>query len=61
MKTVKSISHNSYEIVLVETERKGYRIVYSSGFGIDHTSENILDLNTALCLFEIKLQELQGH
>lgn len=61
MTTVKAIFTKKYSIELIEDDNS-YKIQYDSNhLDKPRTSELIYDFNLAASLFEIKLQELEGH
>ena len=59
MTTIKSIYTKNYSLELLETFN-GYVILWSKSQE-NRLSERILDYNAASHLFDLKLQELQGH
>jgi len=62
MKTIKKITTRRYEIVLVQLESGAYRIAYEGTMTDEpNISEPIDDYKTASMLFDLKLQELEGH
>ena len=59
MTTIKSIYTKNYSLELLETFN-GYVILWSKSQE-NRLSERIRDYNVASHLFDLKLQELQGH
>lgn len=58
--TVKSYLTGKFEVELLQDQYGRYRIRYQQ-HGEDQYSEWITDFITASMLFDIKLQELEGH
>ena len=60
MKTVKMIATVRYSVELLENTAGMYVIAYAN-LNVARTSEPIKDLNTALYLFQLKQDELEGQ
>ncbi len=62
METIKSVETKRYEISLMQADSGLYYIRYSKqGHPKPITSESIKDLNTALCVFDVKIEEFEGN
>lgn len=59
LKAVKSLYTEKFGIVLMETPVGKYFIQYASNIEVKRSE--MLDLNTALHFFDIKLNELKGQ
>lgn len=58
---IKEISTPKYQIILSQTEDGYYYVSYHNILEFDAISEPIKDYKTAAYLFDLKLQELEGH
>lgn len=57
---IKSINRPNFEIAMIETELGDYLVIYEILDQV-HSSELLPDYKTAAFLFDLKLQELEGH
>lgn len=61
VKTIKSISSRNFDISLVQAASGGFRVLYAKGGGEVTMSEPVFDYKMAAYMFDVKLQELEGH
>lgn len=60
VKIIKSIESRTFEISLVQLEHGGFCIIYAKD-DKTHMSEAVQDYKMAAFMFDLKLQELEGH
>lgn len=60
VKVIKSIETRSFEISLVQLEHGGFCVMYAKD-DKTHMSEAVNDYKMAAFMFDLKLQELEGH
>lgn len=59
-RTIKMVSTNDYEIILIETPEGKYRILADRG-GIIELGEEIEDYKTSSFLFDLKIEDMESQ